>query len=182
MRHDLPRLGKVEHHAIEPVAGVHRVDPRVAVAQLDTKVGESGIAEELAHVRASPVGEVLTHLVADDRRPPAQHRHRERTGPDTRLEHPDPRSDVGEHADRGEILGVDHLGTAWHLDDHVLESRTEDAVLRAARRAHGDALGPADHLGVRNEAVVAVELAPGDEGHEVAASLRVEQQHALAFV
>ena len=176
VRHHLPRLGEVEHHPVEVVL----VDALVAVAQLDVVALERVGAEERAHVGARPVGEVLAQLVADDLRAPAQHRHAQRAAADTALEHAHARTDVGEHADRGEVLRVDHLRATGHLDDEVLQRRTQHGVRRAAGAARDEALALADEVGVRDEAVVAVELAVVDQGDQVAALLAVDQQGLVA--
>ena len=178
VRHDLPRLGQVEHDPVErPVGGI---DPFVAVAAADVVAGERVGAEEPADVGAGPVGEVLADLVADDVGAPAQHRHRQRARSDPALEHPHARPDVGEHADRRQVLGVDHLRAPRHLDHEVLERRAEHGVLGALRRAHDHPFGGADDVAVRHESGVAVELAAFLELDEVAAALDVEQQRPLA--
>ena len=130
VRDDLPRLGQVEHDAVErPVVGI---DALVAVARARRGSASSDVlAEEAAHVAAGPVGEVLAQLVADDLGAVAQHRHRQRARADAGLEHARAGTDVGEHADRRQVLGVDDLGAARHLDHEVLERRAQHGVLRA---------------------------------------------------
>ena len=58
--HHLPRLGQVEHDAVE--VGV--VDALVAVAHLDAVAATVG-AEEASTLLLGPVGEVVAELVAD---------------------------------------------------------------------------------------------------------------------
>ena len=118
-------------------------------------------------------------FVADDRRPPTQHRHRQRPRPDAALEHAHAGSDVGEQADRREVLGIDDLGATRHPDDDVLERRSQHPVLGSPRRPDGDPLALADDVGVGHVAVVAVELTALGEHDEVATALRVEQHHPL---
>ena len=60
--HDLPRLGQVEHDAVE----VGLVDALVAVAQLDAVARRALGAEEATTFLARSVGEVVAQLVADD--------------------------------------------------------------------------------------------------------------------
>ena len=81
--HDPPRLGQVEHDAVE----LALVDAVVDVADLDVErdVG----AEEAVHVLDRALGEVVADLVAGDvtrRADGAQERGRERAGADARLE------------------------------------------------------------------------------------------------
>ena len=95
VRHHLPRLGQVEHHAVD----VALVDALVAVAQVQVVPIERLLAEEALHVGAGPVEEVLAQLVADDLGAVAQHRHAQRTRTDAALQHAHAGADVGQHAD-----------------------------------------------------------------------------------
>src|SRR5215213_2434885 len=114
---DAPRLGEVEDDAIERAV----VDALVAVAQLHAVAIEHRSAEEAADVGTGPVGEVLAELVADDVGTPPEHGHRQRPRAHAGLEHTLTGPDVSEHADRRQVLGIDDLSAARHLDDEVLE-------------------------------------------------------------
>ena len=130
--HDLPRLGQVEHDPVE----VGLVDALVAVAELDAVALERLGAEERRDVRLGPVGEVLAELVADDVGAGPQHRHRQRARPDARLEDPGAREDVGQHQDRAEVLGIDHLRATGHLEHEVRQRRAHargSGLLRVER-------------------------------------------------
>ena len=108
-------------------------DAVVDVAHLDVERNVG--AEEAFDVRLRAAGEVVADLVAGDvagGADRAQQRERERAGADARLEHARAREHVGEHQDRPEILRVDHLRAARHLE-HVLGQRRAHRD-RAARR------------------------------------------------
>ena len=144
--------------------------------------GTSG-PEESLDVAARPTGEVVAELVADDvagGADRAQQRQRERARPDAGLEHPGAREHVGQHQDRAEVLRVDHLRAARHLEHVLGERRAHRDEARVAGGAHGDAVGLADDVVVRQHAGVGVELAAVGEGDEVATPLGVDQQHAVA--
>ena len=88
-------------------------------------------------------------------------------------------TDVGHHQDRPDVLGVDDLGAAGHLQDEVAQRRTQDRVGGAAGRAQCRPLAGADDLVVGDVAGVGVELLAGLQRDEVAALLGVEQQDQL---
>ena len=134
-------------------------------------------------LRAGAAGEVVADLVAGDvagGADRAQQRERERARADARLEDARAGEDVGEHQDRPEVLRVDHLRAARHLEHVLGEGRAHRDEARVAGGAHGDAFGLADEVGVREHAGVGVELAALGEGDEVAAALGVDEQHAVA--
>ena len=110
----------------------------------------------------------------------AQQRGRERARADARLEDARAGEDVGEHEDRADVLRVDHLRAARHLEHVLGERRPHRDEARAARRAHGRAVGAADEVVVGDDAGVRVELAAGLERHEVPALLVVDEQHPVA--
>ena len=157
------------------------VDPLVHVAHLD--VERHVVAEEAVHVRDRALREVVADLVAGDvagRADRAQQRGGERARADARLEHARAGEDVGEHEDRPDVLGVDHLRAARHLEHVLGERRAHRDEAGVARRVHGRAVGAADEVVVGDDARVRVELAAGLERHEVAALLVVDEQHPVA--
>ena len=91
------------------------VDALVGVADLDLVVRQRILTQERGHVALGPAGEVLPQLVTGHHRAGPHQRHRQRRRPDPRLEHAGAGEDVGEHEDRAQVLGVDHLGTAGIL-------------------------------------------------------------------
>ncbi len=151
---DLPGLRQVEHDAIE----VDLVDPLVAVALLDAVTVEHLRAEEGLDVLAGAGGEVGTQLVADDLCAGAQQRHRERPRANPRLEHPGAREHIGQEQERAEVLGVDDLRAARHLEHEVRQRRPDHRVAAAlARAVRGALLGPDEQV-VVEDARVRVEL------------------------
>ena len=119
----------------------------------------------------------MTGPVGPDR---AQQRARERARADARLEHARAGEDVGEHEDRPDVLRVDHLRAAWHLEDVLGERRPHRDEAGVARRAHGGAVGAADEVVVGDDAGVRVELAAGVERDEVAPLPVVDEEHPVA--
>ena len=177
MLHDPPRLGKVEQDAVD----IGDLDTVVDVAHLERE--RHAATEERFHVLASLSREVVAELVTDDlsERPDrAQERDRQRSGPDSRLEHSSAREDVGRHEDRPEILRVDDLRAAGHLEHELGERRSDGDEALTARGAHRRAVGRSDEVVVRDDARVGVERARDDEGDEMAPLLRVGEQHAFA--
>ena len=136
-------------------------------------------AEEALDVGAGPAGEVVADLVAGDvtvLADRAQQRQRERARPDARLEHARAREHVGEDHDRAEVLGIDHLRAARHLEHVLGERRAHRGEPGVAGGAHGHAVGLTDDVVVREHAGVGVELAAVGEGDEVATALGVDEQ------
>ncbi len=128
-------------------------------------------------------GEVVSDLVPGDRarrsdRP--QQRGRERARPDARLEDARAREDVGEHEDRPDVLRVDHLRAARHLEDVLGERRPQRGQACAAGGAHCAAVGVADDVVVGDDAGVRMELAARLEHDEVPATTVVDEEHPLA--
>ena len=153
------------------------VDALGHVADLDP-VGHVG-AERRPHVGLGPLGEVLAQLVADDGRAGAQDGHGERARAHARLEHTLARADVRRDEDGAEVLGVDDLGAAGHLEDDVAERRTQRQEAAPGRAGDGATLGRPDDVVVGQHAGVGVEGRPGHERQEVAAVLGVDEEHAL---
>ena len=153
---DLPRLGQVEHDAVEARS---RRCPRSSRGARPGSARAPPRRGTTATFCVRLLGEVLAELVADDVGAGPQHGHRQRAGADARLEHPGAREDVGEHQDRAEVLRVDDLRAAGHLQHEVRQRRPQRRVGRALRRPHRRALGLADELVVGDEAGVGVELA-----------------------
>ncbi len=104
----------------------------------------------------------------------------ERAGTDARLEHLRSGEDVGKDQDRAEVLRVDDLRAAWHLEHVLGERRSHRDEPRPECGAHGRTLRSADERVVFEHAGVRVELASDRERHEVTAALGVDEQHAVA--
>ena len=116
----LPGFGQVEHDAVE----VDLVDPLVDVALLHP-VGGIG-AEQAATLARAPVGEVGPQLVADHLGPGPKQRHGQRPRAHPGLEDPHAGADVGGEQDGPEVLRVDDLGPAGHLEHDVGQGRPHD--------------------------------------------------------
>ncbi len=89
--------------------------------------------------------------------------------------------DVGQQQDRPEVLRIDDLGAAGHLEDELRQRRPDDRVVHPVAGPEGRALGRADDGVVAHGARVRVELLAGHEGDQVAALLRVDEQDLLAL-
>ena len=176
MGHDLPRLGQVEHDAVQ----VGLVDALVAVPDLDPVAAERLVAEEVRHVGLGPGREVLADLVADDSAPARSRVIDSAPEPDARLEHPGAGEDVGQQQQGSEVLGVDDLRPPLHLQDEVGQGRSDDPV--RARRSWPAGAGPrtADDVVVGHDPGVGVELPALVQAHEVAPVLAVDEHHLLA--
>ena len=109
------------------------VDALVAVAHLDPVALERLVAEEGRDVAPGP----------GRRSPRAARSRRRRRRPAAasstarpsrpRLEHPGAREDVGQQQDRAEVLGIDDLRAAGHLEHEVRQRRPERRCTRAPR-------------------------------------------------
>ncbi len=136
------------------------------------------------HVLLRAVGEVVADLVAGHpalRAGRAQECTGERAGPDARLEDARAREDVGEHEDRAEVLRIDDLRTARHLQHVLGERRPHRDQARATRRADRETVVAADDAVVLDDAGVRVELAAGLERDQVPSLLVVDEEHPVAF-
>jgi len=90
------------------------------------------------------------------------------------------RADVGEHCDRSQVLRVDHLGAAGHLENEVFECGAHHHVARPLGGFHRETLGCTDHVGVSDEAGVTVELSRRLQRHQIAAFFGVNEEHTIA--
>ena len=178
VRHHVPRLGEVEHDPVE----TRLVDPLVAVADLDVVVRFELGTDERVHVLLRLRREVGPDLVAGDVRSGPQHRHRQRTRPDARFEDTRPREDVGQHEDGTEILRIDDLRAARHLEDELGQRGADRGVTRPAAGAHGDAFLVADQHIVSEEPGMGMELGLRLEGDQVAALLGIDEDDLLAHL
>ena len=174
MGHHAPRFGQVEDDPVEAPL----LDSLVDVAQLHPVVGT--VAHHGDHIVVGPVREVLPQLVADDRGAGAEQRHRECPRPDARLQHPHTGGDVGLHEDGRQILRVDHLGAARHLEHHLGQGRTDHQEAPSGAAEHGGSLVGADQVVVGDDAHVGVEARVGPQRQQVTALLGVDEQHLLA--
>ena len=172
--HDLPRLGQVEHDAVE----VGLVDALVAVAHLDAVAVEHLVAEEARDVLDGPGREVVAELVARRLSAPARSRVIDSA--------PDPTPDSSTRApgkmsasmqDRAEVLRVDDLRAARHLQ-HEVGQRRPDRPCRCIPWLDRTVVpsARADDGVVADDAGVGVELLAGGQREQVAALLRVDEQ------
>ena len=92
-----------------------------------------------------------------------------------------PRADVGLQQDRAEVLGVDDLGPARHLEHDVGQRRAQhqEAAARCAA-ATSEPSGWPMRSSCATMPGVGVEGRARAQRHQVAPVLRVDQQHALA--
>ena len=104
----------------------------------------------------------------------------QRARADPRLEDPHARGDVGLHQDGGQILGVDDLRPAGHLQHHLGQGRPHDEEPSAGAAEHGRPLVGADQVVVGHDADVGVERGVGAQREQVPPLLGVDQEHLLA--
>ncbi len=134
------------------------------------------------HVRDGTLREVVADLVAGDgsrRADHAQERARERAGTDAGLQYACAREDVGEHEYRSDVLRIDHLRAARHLEDVLGEGRAQRGQARAATGADGAAVGMADDVVVLDDAGMGVELAAVRKHHKVSPPPVVDEEHTF---
>ena len=92
------------------------------------------------------------------------------------------RTDVGMDQDRPEILRIDDLRAARHLEHVVAECGSERDEARAQGRADAHPFVGAEELIVTKHSRVRMELAALGEHHEVATPLAVDEQDAVTEV
>ncbi len=178
--HQAPRLGQVEHRPIhrlllgQPVLDrpdAHRQGGHLAQAHLD--VGEGAATEVLALLVAHDPA------LGPDR---AQQREGQRARAHPGLEHPRAREDVGPEHHHREVLGVDDLGPARHVEHVLGEGGAQGEVARALRRPHPRAVGLPDDRVVRHPAAVGVEGLPFPKQEEMSTPPLIDQQGLLAVL
>ncbi len=166
--------GRSKHDAVE----VHLVDALVDIAFLHP-VGHRGPAPG-GHVGPGSGGEVGAQFVPDDVGPGAEQRHGERPRSHTRLEDLHPGTDVGRQEDGAEILRIDDLGAAGHLENDIGQGGADHEEEAPGRPGHRDAFGPTDDVVMGDDPRMGVEGRPRLEGQEVPAVLGVDKQDTLA--
>ena len=137
------------------------------------------------NVGQRPAGELLALLVGDDLALGPHHpKQRQRQGarPCARLQHATPRIDVSPEQDHGQVLRVDHLGAAGHLEDVLGQRGTEGQVPHAERRPHPAPVRVADDGVVGDPAAVRVEGLAFSQGEEVALPPLVDEENLLAVL
>ena len=161
MRYDLPWLWQIQDDPVQ----VGLVDAAVGVPDLDLVVPEGILSEHGRHVLAGPGGEVLTDFIAGHLGARPQEGHGQRPRSDSGFEHLDPRMDVGQHENRSEVLGVDHLGPSRHLQDELGQCRTERVEDTPPVGLDRGAILTSDDVVVSDDSGVRVKLGTGLEGH-----------------
>jgi len=167
------RFGHVEQDPVE----VALVDSQRHVPDLHPVGGVW--AESRGDVGPSPFREVRAELVADDRRACPQRRHGEGARADARLEHALAGTDVGRDQDGAQVLRIDHLGPAGHLEDHVAQRRAQDEEGTTRRTRDRPAFAAPDQVVVGDDAGVGVEGRSSNKRDEIATVLGVDEQDAL---
>ena len=120
--------------------GPPRRSPRRRRAPPPGTAASAPNAATLARARSAKSG---AQLVADHVGPGPQQRHRERPRAHAGLEDPHAGADVGGQQDGPEVLRVDDLGAAGHLEHHVGQGRPDDDEAAArCEPSHRDPLGP----------------------------------------
>ena len=145
--------------------------------------------DDLAHAHLD-VGErapreILALLVRDDLAlgpDGAQERQRQRARPHPRLEHVRAREDVGPEENHREVLRVDDLGAARHVEHVLGQRRAQRETARALRGAHPRAVGLADDVLVLDPPAVGVEGLTLSQQDEMALAALVDQQRLLAIL
>ncbi len=166
----------LRHVEQDPVE-VGFVDALGHVADLDA-VGRIG-PQRGGDVGLGPLGEVLAQLVPHHGGAGPQHRHRQGARTDPGLEDALARSDVGRDQDGAEILRVDHLGPARHLEHDVAQRGPQHQEGTPGRTIDGAALVDADDVVVGQYARMGMEGGPGDQRQEVAAVLGIDEEDTL---
>ena len=169
---DVPRCQHVEHGT------VHRCPGKVGVGDVgDDQPPVRGIGtEERRDIAPGVLGVVVADLVRDhlpvgsDR---AQQRTGQRAGSGTGLQHRGAGKDVALVDDLRGVLGVDHLRTARHRHHVVHQQWPQHQKRVAAGGLDHAALRQTDHVVVRDDAAVGVELSAGGEDHRVVPALGV---------
>src|SRR5947208_3919980 len=178
--HELPRLGQVEEHAVrwrllrEPV--LDGAEPNREVRHL---------AEAHVDVGHGPPRELAALLVGDDAPvgpDRAQEGERERARARARLDDAAARVDVGPEQDHRQVLGVDDLRTAGHVEHVLAERGAEREIAEAQRGPHPGALGLADDRVVRDPAAVGVERLRLPQEDQVALAALIDEQDLLTVL
>src|SRR3990170_3065411 len=164
---DAPGLRQVQEES------VHRAirDSRIDVLRPEDQVLHW--AEQARDVPHRLSGKVLPYLVGDDPAGGAdcaQQRHCQRARPRSRLEDRRARVDVAPEQQHAEVLRVDHLRTAGHLQDELGQGGTQDEQALPAGRLHGDPFLLTDQGIEREFAAAQVVEAPSLEDDEIAAA------------
>ena len=171
---DFPWFGHVENNAIEAAFfdSLGDVTDLDRVVDVVTKHGDD--------ILAGMGGEILPDLVAQQGHARTQKRHRERPGSHTSFEDTHARTYVGGDEDGPKVLGVDHLSTAWHLDDDVGQCGSQDQEVTSSRSDDDIAFVGSDDVVVGHDPCMGVERCTLDHGDEVTAFLGVDEHDALA--
>jgi hypothetical protein len=135
--------------------------------------------EKVVHVLDCLLGEVLADLVGGDGRSGPQQGHREGPRTNAGLENAHPRTDVRLEQDGAEVLGVDHLGSARHLEHDVGQGGSKNEKLSLGARSDERSFRLSDDLIVLNNAGVGVKGRTFFQGDEVVTILRVDEHDAL---
>src|SRR5262245_36696866 len=173
-----PRLREIQHASV--VALTRSPDIRdVADPELED-VGElpEYALDVLGGLRQVLVPELVGHDATVAAHGAAE-RDRERSGPRPGLQDPRAGEHVGVGEDLPEVLGVDHLRAAFHLERVVGEARAERDQHHPASRLDAGALGAPEHEIVRERPRVGVVGRAALEDEEVGAPALVDQQRAL---
>src|SRR3990170_164008 len=175
---DAPGLRQVQEES------VHRTirDPRIDVERPQDQVLHW--AEQALDVPHRLPGKVLPYLVGDDPASGAdraQQRHCQRARPRSRLEDRRARVDVAPEQQHAEVLRVDHLRAAGHLQDELGQGGTQDEEALPAGRLHADPFLLTDQGIEREFAAAQVVEAPGLEDDKIAAAPSVEEENGLTL-
>src|SRR5918996_1240347 len=99
--------------------------------------------------------------------------------PGSGLQHQRSGEDVGVHEDEADVLRIDDLSAALHLEHEVGQGRPEGDEWRSAGGDHTRSLLGADEVVVPYRPEVRVELAIGRERRHVAPAPLVDQQNTV---
>jgi hypothetical protein len=103
----------------------------------------------------------------------------EGTGSSSRFEDGHPGSDVGVDEDGPQVLRVDDLGSAFHLQDEVGEAGAKQEETGVSAGCDPRAVVGTDEPIVRHRPVVELESPPGLEFKEEVSSLAVDQKGGI---
>src|SRR5206468_5812937 len=177
---ELPGLGQIEQDAVDRLllgeTVFHGPEP-------DHQIGH--LAESHVNVGERPSRELVALLVSDDstlRTDGSQKGERQGAGAGPGLQHAAAGIDVGPEKNHGQVLGIDDLGAARHLQDVLRQRGAQRDVAKPHRAPHPAALGLADHRVVRHPAAVGVERLRLAEKDQVSLTALIDEQDLLTVL
>src|SRR5215471_4513299 len=147
MLHNLPGFRKVEHQAVERHTIIEEINSFIDISPKRYEIrNRPHISLDVGHGCS---GKILTGFVRDNqsswtRR--AKERHREGAGAGPCFKYTSTGIDIGPHRNQREVFRIEHLSTAWHLENVVSECGAESKHLFPARQRHQRAIRLSDKV------------------------------------